>query len=113
MDQTTVEEGAGVVQRLMRTLRKPTTVDETGLSAQMERGARAEALLGDEMLQQAFRDIETIYLRAWRQSDAHDVEGRERAHVAVCVLDDLRNQLLAFVRDGAVARERLEKALHR
>lgn len=92
-------------------LRKPVEVDEVALAQAAQRGARAEALLRDEELMQAFTDVESVYLNSWRSSGALEVDLRERSWTAVQLLADLRNALLARVRDGAVANEKLAKQI--
>jgi len=75
------------------------------------RANRAEALLNDEMFQEAFEAVESVYEAAWRTSDAYDYEQRERAYVAVKLLDDLKNLLLGYVRDGEIAQKQLERSM--
>jgi hypothetical protein len=101
------------VREMFYGLRRPRQLNEGKLHDQRVRGERAEALLRDEVFIEALKSIEETYMTAWRKSEGLDVDRRERAHVAVCLLDDIRNQILSYVRDGAVAREQLEKSLHR
>lgn len=90
-------------------LRKPVEVDEFALARAAERAARAEALLRDEELQDAFFAVESVYVNAWRTSDALDVDLRERSWVAVQLLSDLKHALIQHVREGSVANDRLAK----
>lgn len=92
-------------------LRKPREIDPVVVQRQIERGQRAENLLRDDTFREALEHIESVYLRAWRASEQHDVETRERAHIAVCLLDDLKNLLIGYVRDGVVAQDLVEKSL--
>jgi hypothetical protein len=99
------------VAELMQ-LRKPKELDEIENARRRERGAKAEALLRDEALQDAFKALDEAYTKIWRTSvDPEDVGTRERAWAFSKVLDDLRNHLLSVVRDGAVAQRELEKSL--
>ena len=98
------------VSELMQ-LRTPRTYDEQALMAQRERGAKAEALLRDEALQDAFKDLDEAYQRIWRNTSPEDIEVRERAWTSLKLLDDLRNHLISTVRNGAVAQGIIEKAL--
>lgn len=93
-------------------LRKPRELDPEVEAEKRRRGDEAEQLLRNDAFREALESIEKVYMSAWRSSDVYDIERRERAHVAVCLLDDLRNLLVDYVRQGAVARDRLEKTLH-
>lgn len=98
-----------VAQKLIATLRKPARVDPVRLQMESERGARADALLRDEAFNEALDEIRAVYMSAWRNSDALDVEARERCHVAVCLLDDIKAQLVSTVRNGTAAREKISQ----
>lgn len=92
-------------------LRTPKHIDEEKSAAARERGARAEALLRDEALQDAFKQLDEAYTRIWRNTGGEDIDVRERAWTHLKALDDLRNHLLTVVRDGVVAQRELEKSL--
>lgn len=92
-------------------LRKPRQIDEAQARQHRERGAKAEALLRDDAFTSAFREVAQVYESAWRNTAPLDVETRERAWVALRLLDDLRNQLISTVRDGVVAQREIEKSL--
>lgn len=94
---------------MLNFLRRPVEVDELELARAAERGARAEALLRDEELTDAFQHVESVYLNAWRTSGALDVDLRERSWTAVQLLSDLRNVLIQRVREGSVANGKLAK----
>lgn len=95
----------------MQLLRRPKQLDEAALHRKIERGQRAEHLAQDEALAAAFKEVEEVYVTKWQSSDALDVELRERAWIATRLLSDLRAQILHTVREGAAAREMIEKAL--
>ena len=92
-------------------MRKPKEVNELVLAKQRERGDRARALINDELLSEAFVRVERVYMDAWRGSGCLDVELRERAHVAVNLLSDLKRQIVAFVAEGDAAVKKLEAEL--
>jgi hypothetical protein len=100
-----------LARRMASSLRKPVTVDEHALRLRAERGARAENLLRDDTFSEALAEIEAFYLDAWRRSTLEAVDLRERAHIAVSLIDDLKNAIVSRVRDGEVARETLKKSL--
>jgi len=89
-------------------LRKPKTLDESAMGAARERGEHAQALLRDEALMGAFAAVERVYMEAWRGSSLDQVELRERAHIAVSLLNDLKGQIISYVREGASASDRIE-----
>lgn len=94
-------------------LRKPVKVDDLALRKLRERGAHAEALVRDETLSEAFVEVEAAYMGAWRSSDPFDVEARERAHLAVTLLAHLKGQLINFVREGEVAKAKIQREAER
>lgn len=93
-------------------LRKPKEIDEHKLRLAAERGDRAERLAKDEAFTDALREVETVYMEAWRTAGPLDTEVRERAWIAVKLLDDIRGQILATVREGVAARKQIDRALH-
>jgi hypothetical protein len=97
----------------MMALRKPRALDETKNAEARERGAKAEALLRDEALQLAFRQLDEAYTTFWRNTSPEDVDTRERAWASLKVLDDVRNLLISTVQNGAAAQQELERALRR
>lgn len=95
----------------MKLLRKPRQVDEHRAAELIQRGERAEALLRDEIFREALEAVEAKYVTAWRNSSMDEYELRERAHICVCLLTDLKGQLIQYVRDGAIAGKQLEDSL--
>jgi hypothetical protein len=49
---------------------------EDNLQASISRGARAEALIKNELLQEAFKKLEDDYVAAWKTWPAADAAGR-------------------------------------
>lgn len=93
-------------------LRKPKEIDEVKLRLAAERGDRAERLAKDEAFTDALREVEAVYMEVWRSSDPLDVDRRERAWIATKLLEDIRGQIIATVREGVAARKQIERALH-
>ena len=81
------------------------------LYAARDRGARAEALLKNELLQEAFRKLEDDYVAAWKNWPAADTAGRERLWQAVNVLGKLRDHLARMVADGKLAQRQLSELI--
>lgn len=98
------------IQKMLPQLRRPVELDEYAAAEKTRRGAAAERLLKDEDLSEAFADVNRVYMDAWAQSDALDIETRERAWIATRLLADLRNALISRVREGKAATKQLEQA---
>lgn len=71
------------------------------------RGERAQRLLEDEILQEAFATIEQEYTQQWLNSPARDQDGRERLFLMVKTLHRLRTELEAVLQTGQVAKHNL------
>ena len=74
----------------------------------ISRGARAERLLADELLQEAFAGLETEYLKAWKVTAARDTDARERLWQATQVLGKVRDHLAAIAGNGRLAQRELD-----
>jgi hypothetical protein len=81
--------------------------DELKLNRAKERGAQAEMLLRNEMLAEAFKQLEAQYLAAWGATHAHEVEARENLWRATQILGDVRRHLIKVVNDGKLASKEL------
>ena len=92
-------------------LRPAVEIDEFKAREALRRADKAKKLLEDEDLGKAFEVVEGVYLSAWRMSDQTEVEKRERCHIAVNLLADLRNYLMACVANGEAAKTLLEKSI--
>src|SRR5262245_25256090 len=82
---------------------------EDKLQTSIARGARAEALLKNELLQEAFATLERDYIEAWKISPARDTDGRERLWQAVNIVGKVRDHLVKVVNDGKLARRHLNE----
>ena len=69
------------------------------------KGKRAEELLEEPLIVEAFEEIERAYIDGWKSSKARDAEGREQLFLAINILNNVREHLKAAIRDG-----KLEKA---
>jgi len=78
-------------------------LDESSARAAIDRAHRAKLLLGDELLSQAFADIEDALITAWRQSTSDRAPLREDAWRSLKLLEKLKAALEKHVRDGSVA----------
>jgi hypothetical protein len=85
---------------------------EDKLQAWISRGARAEALIKNELLQEAFNKLEDDYVAAWKTWPAADAAGRERLWQAVNVLGKVKDHLARVVADGKLAQRQLSELIH-
>ena len=84
-------------------------VDEIKLGIARDRGFRAQELLNNSLLNEAFAAIEERYLSEWRSTKVTDQEAREAAWRALKTLDGIRDLLKRYVTDGKIAASDLER----
>jgi hypothetical protein len=82
---------------------------EDKIQLAISRGARAKALLSDDLLSEAFTTLEAEYLKAWRATGVKQTEERERFWQAIQLLGLVRDQLSYVVGDGKIAQAELER----
>lgn len=83
--------------------------DESALEMATERAARAEALLGDELLSKSFDALEKSYIAAWRATAVDDAAGREKLFLAINIVGKVRDHLAGVVANGTLARAELKE----
>lgn len=71
---------------------------------EIARGERAKQLLEDPLLSEAFALIELEYLKAWQNSPARDVEGREALFLSIKNLEKVRGHLSQVMDSGTLAK---------
>lgn len=86
---------------------------EDKLQAAVARGARAQALIENELLREAFEKLEADYVAAWKTWAAADRDGRERLWHAVNVLGRVRDHLARVVADGKLSQRELSDLVHK
>lgn len=82
-------------------------MSEDKLQTSIARGARADALLKNELLQEAFVVLERDYIEAWKISPARDTDGRERLWQAVNIVGKVRDHIVKVVNDGKLSQRHL------
>jgi hypothetical protein len=87
--------------------------DEIALARASERAARADALLRDELLVEAFAALDRDYTKAWRETAVRDTEARERLWQAVQVVAKVRDHLGHALTNGKLARRELDDLAER
>jgi hypothetical protein len=83
--------------------------DESKLDQAVGRAARAEALLDNELLKEAFIGLEGSYTAAWRSTAIDDVAAREKLFLAINVVGKVRDHLTAIVTNGKLAQAELKE----
>jgi hypothetical protein len=88
-------------------------IDEHRLNLDIARRARAEALLQNELLQEAFFKLEDRYIEEWRATGLRDSDARERLWKAVDVVRKVKDHLGTIVSDGKLAQRELDELTRR
>lgn len=88
-------------------------MSEDKLETAITRGVRAEALLKNELLAEAFARLEADYTQAWRLTAARDTEARERLWQAVQVVGKARDHLVSVASNGKLAKRELDQLVER
>jgi len=77
------------------------------------RAAQAEALLRNEMLDEAFKALEASYIGIWKSTATLDQLAREKLWLAVSVVTDVRKHLVSIVQNGQLAQREIDELLAR
>ena len=83
-------------------------IDELKANNEMSRGARARALLDNELLDEAFAALEAAYVERWRATHIDDERGREKLFIAVNVVGKVRAHLATITANGHIAAKQLD-----
>jgi len=83
--------------------------DEIALRLEVDRAARAQALVNDELLADAFAKLRTEYQAAWLNTGARDTDARERLWQGLKVVEKVEDHLKRIISDGAVARREIQQ----
>lgn len=87
----------------------PTSMtDEIALNRDVERAAKAKALIENEMYVEVLGTLETSYVEAWKTALPRDVTGREMAWLAIQSLRQMKQHLTQVIDDGKMAKAELE-----
>lgn len=85
--------------------------DEIPLRRDVDRAARAQALLENDLLKGAFDKLEREYYEAWLNPEVvapTNVAGRERLWQAAQIIGKVRAHLEQIMRDGKVAKAQID-----
>lgn len=84
-------------------------IDEDALAQATAKAARAQGLLANELLLEAYATIEADLIAAWIASPARDTDGRERCWAAVQANRKHKAYLESVVNDGKLAAAQLKQ----
>lgn len=79
------------------------------LNKDLERGARADRLLKDEVLVKAFSDVEAAIIERWKACPIKDRESAHEYKLMQKLLNDVRANLEQAVADGKIAATELKR----
>jgi hypothetical protein len=83
--------------------------DEDALTQAASKAARAQNLLANELLTEAFSGLEEAYTSAWRTTTIEDVSGREKLFLAINIVGKVRDHLTSVVTNGKLAAAELKQ----
>lgn len=83
--------------------------DENALHTAVGRALRADHLMADELLVEAFDALEQAYIGAWRATTIDDVAGREKLFLAINIIGKVKSHLARVVSDGKLADAELKQ----
>ena len=83
--------------------------DENKLDQAVGKGGRAQDLLDNELLSDAFTGLEDSYTAAWRATGIDDVAAREKLFLAINIVGKVRDHLAAIVTNGKLAQAELKE----
>lgn len=78
---------------------------------EIARGERAQQVLREPLLQEAFETIEKELTEQWQTSPVRDVEGREKLYLTLLCLRKVQRHLESVVETGKVAQATLAQRL--
>lgn len=82
-------------------------MNDRNLLYSVERGAKAQEILDNEVFQDAFTSIEQELTQAWKTSPQRDLEGRESIFRALTMLGKVKAALTDTITTGKLARMEL------
>lgn len=82
-------------------------IDESRLLREQSRAAGAQSLLENDLLKEAFAELENTYALAWRSTLIDDVAAREKLFLAINIVGKVREHLTSILNDGKLAAAQL------
>lgn len=84
-------------------------VDEHKLLRDQSRAVGAQALLDNDLFNEALESIERDLIEAWKATPPRDTDGRERCWAAIQQLGKLKGYFETVLRDGKLAAAQLKE----
>lgn len=84
-------------------------MNETQLGEAVNKAMRAQDLLDNELLNEAFKGLEDSYTTAWRSTAIDDVAAREKLFLAINIVGKVRDHLTSIVSGGKLAQAELKE----
>jgi hypothetical protein len=84
-------------------------IGESKLDQAAAKAVRAQELLDNELLAEAFRGLEDSYTAAWRATRIEDVAAREKLFLAINVVGKVRDHLTGILTNGKLAQAELKE----
>lgn len=81
--------------------------DESKARTQMDRGERANRILAEPLVKEAFDKIRAEIIEAWENSAADDERGRHNAYLLQRLLRNFESHFKQIVRTGEAAKREL------
>jgi hypothetical protein len=84
-------------------------MDEIKLGEAAAKATRAQDLLDNELLCDAFKGLEDSYTSAWRATGIDDVAAREKLFLAINIVGKVRDHLTSILTNGKLAQAELKE----
>ncbi|HEX5242548.1 MAG TPA: hypothetical protein VFW23_04735 [Tepidisphaeraceae bacterium] len=84
-------------------------MNDTQLGEAAAKAMRAQELLDNELLSDAFKGLEESYTSAWRATAIDDVAAREKLFLAINIVGKVRDHLSSIVAGGKLAQAELKE----
>jgi hypothetical protein len=81
--------------------------DESRLREATTRAVRAQELLDNDLLTEAFATLEKGYVAAWRATTIDDAASREKLFLAINIVGKVRDHLMGVIANGRLAQAEL------
>lgn len=79
--------------------------------AKITRAARAQSLLKDELLTEAFEKLDDAYFHAWAETAAGQTDARERLWQAWQIIGKVKDHLQRVLDDGKIAQAEVQRMI--
>lgn len=84
-------------------------VNEDKLRIDAARATRAQQLMENELLKEAFATLEQSYVDRWRASRVGEDAVREKLFIAINVIGKVKDHINSIVSNGAIAKKELDE----